>query len=595
MKNSIRLLAFLILFTASCDDLLEPAIENNRDIDAMYEDPDYALGVLANAYILLPYYSEPTSDVATDDAVTNDTSDSWRSMATGSWTSQNDPTSQWQNCFNAIQYLNLFLERVDGVPWATRDENIQQLFVDSYSGEAYGLRALYMYYLLRAHGGWSSDGELLGVPIKTVAETTDSDFSLPRDTYAACVEQIFSDCEKAIELLPLDYKDGHTESEIPQEYLNLGITISQYDRVNGAYRAGRISGRIVEAIRAQVALMAASPAFNQASGVTWEEAANYAGVVLDRIDGVNGIDDDGHTWYNNTTEIANLSNGSVPAEIIWRGSYSDSNSLESDNYPPSLYGYGRTNPTQNLVDAFPMANGYPIDNSNSGYDANDPYTDRDPRLATYIVLNGSTQGVSSSTIITGAYGTNNDAINRESGYSTRTGYYMRKLLRDDCNLNPSYNTTQRHYTARIRYTEIFLAYAEAANEAWGPQGTGSHGYSAYDVIKAIRQRAGVGTDNGDAYLESIRSSQDQMRELIHNERRLELCFENFRFYDLRRWDLDLTEAARGMNITQASGSSTLQYTTIENVEARSYQSYMTYGPIPYDQVLNFGFIQNRGW
>lgn len=590
MKNIIKLLALLPLFaTTACDDLFEPAIENNRDLDAMYSDADYALGVLGNGYILLPYNTSPTSDVATDDAVSNDNSNTWRAMATGAWTAQNDPASQWKNCYNAIQYLNLFLERVESVPFSM-ETNIQTLFVDSYSGEAYGLRAVYMYYLLRAHGGIGTDGQLLGVPIKTTSESPESDFSQPRDTYADCIEQILSDCDKAIELLPLDYKDGHTESEIPQKYLDLGINTGQYDRVNGVYRAGRISGRIVEAIRAQVTLMAASPAFAE-SGITWEEAANSAGTILQRIDGINGIDADGYTWYCNTSEIAGLGNGSNPQEIIWRAGYSDDNTLEGDNFPPSLYGNGRVNPTQNLVDAFPMANGYPIDNSNSNYDANDPYANRDPRLATYIITNGSTAG--STTITTGSYGTNNDAINRESGHSTRTGYYMRKHLRFDCNLDPNYNTKQRHYSARIRYTEIFLDYAEAANEAWGPKGTGSFGFSAYDVIKAIRTRAGVGTDNGDPYLEACANSQDQMRELIRNERRLELCFENIRFYDLRRWNADLTEAAQGVNISRGTGGA-LTYTPIQ-VEERNYRPYMNYGPIPYNDVLNFGFIQNQGW
>ena len=82
-------------------------------------------------------------------------------------------------------------------------------------------------------------------------------------------------------------------------------------------------------------------------------------------------------------------------------------------------------------------------------------------------------------------------------------------------------------------------YAEAANEAWGPTSSGPFAFSAYDVIKAIRQRAGVGIENGDAYLESIRNDQTAMRELIRNERRLELSFEGFRFWDLRRWKSDL--------------------------------------------------------
>lgn len=245
-----------------------------------------------------------------------------------------------------------------------------------------------------------------------------------------------------------------------------------------------------------------------------------------------------------------------------------------------------------MVDAFPMANGYPIDDASSGYDASDPYTDRDPRLETYIVVNGSTEGASSSTVYTSIDGGTNDGLNVKST-STRTGYYLRKLLREDISITSTSSTTQNHYNPRIRYTEIFLAYAEAANEAWGPTSDGgSHGYSAYDVIKAIRERAGVGTSNNDSYLESIKSDQDAMRELIQNERRLELCFEGFRFWDLRRWSVDLdklNETAQGVSITGGVH-------TIIDVENRVYKDYMYYGPIPNSEILKYDALtQNKGW
>jgi hypothetical protein len=209
-------------------------------------------------------------------------------------------------------------------------------------------------------------------------------------------------------------------------------------------------------------------------------------------------------------------------------------------------------------------------------------------------VNEKVQGPNNSVIVTGTYGTNNDAINRESGRSTRTGYYLRKLLRSDCNPNPQFNTEQKHYTARIRYTEIFMAYAEAANEAWGPLGNGGHSYTAYDVIKAIRQRAGIGTDNNDAYLESVKGDVDAMRQLIRNERRLELCFENHRFWDLRRWKVaNLNEPTRGMQIENPGGS--LAYSPI-NVEVRDYEDYMYHGPIPYGEIQKWTNLeQNAGW
>lgn len=111
----------------------------------------------------------------------------------------------------------------------------------------------------------------------------------------------------------------------------------------------------------------------------------------------------------NTEELDNLGSGEVSAEILWRGNKSIGTEdwdmgikQEKDNFPPTFYGSGRINPTQNLVDAFPMANGYPIaDKANSGYSENAPYTGRDPRLEKYILFNGAE--FKDKTIITGLY------------------------------------------------------------------------------------------------------------------------------------------------------------------------------------------------
>nr|WP_319997700.1 RagB/SusD family nutrient uptake outer membrane protein [uncultured Draconibacterium sp.] len=593
MKNIIKFVVLVFLFS-SCDDLFEPALENNRELDAMYGEPTYAQGILGNAYVLLPYSSAPNSDLATDDAVSNDIDNDYLKMATGAWSSQDNPASQWQGRRNAIQYINLFLENADSVVWSN-DPLIRTMYNDRIKGEGYGMRALQMYYLLLAHSGWTKSGELLGVPIITEPENKYSDFNLPRNTFQQCVDQIFADVEKALELLPLDYNDI-SDSEIPEKYTKLGVTsASYYNRACGAHIRGRISGRIVEAIRAQVALLAASPAFTEGTDINWEDAANYAADVLDRIGGPSGLAANGGVWYLKS-EIDNLEAGIAPPEIIWRGSIGQSNRLETDNFPPSIHGKGRVNPTQNLVDAFPGLNGYPITNSSSYYDATNPYADRDPRLEKYIVVNESTQGPNNTVIVSGVYGKDENVLNKENGKSTRTGYYLRKLMRSDCNPNPDYNTEQKHYDARIRYTEIFLAYAEAANEAWGPTGTGGNAYSAYDVVKAIRERAGIGLDNGDAYLESVKGDKDKMRELIRNERRLELCFENKRFWDLRRWKVNLpvlNETADGMKIESSGGN--LIYNRID-VETRNYKDYMYHGPIPYNEIQKWSNLeQNAGW
>lgn len=611
MKKFIIALAFLPLFTA-CDDLFSPAKENIQDINGREDQPAFIEGILANAYVLLPFQNAPTSDVATDDCVTNDNANTWLRMATGSWTSSDDPTSQWQASRHVIMYLNNFLATADNVTWSA-EERINEAFKMRLKGEAYGMRALFMYNLLRAHGGWADDGQLYGVPIVTTPEGASSDFNVPRNTFKDCMDSLIVDANRAIDLLPLDYQDATSTSDIPSKYQAIGVTnVQDYNRVFGVDFGGRMTARIAEAIRAMATLMAASPAFSAGSGYTYQQAADYAATVIDHMSGRTattetvdqwGVSSNGYTWYTNTQDIANIATGANPAEIIWRGGTSENTTLEADNFPPTLYGNGRINPTQNLVDAFPMANGYPITDSRSGYDANNPYANRDARLSAYILCNGGTAGPSNTEIITGNYGnTTNDQLNHESGHSTRTGYYLRKLLRQDCNLNPNTTTNQRHYTAYIRATEIFLDYAEAANEVYGPTGRGSHGYSAYDIIKSLRSRAGIGTYvNGeltDPYLEEVKNNKDQMRELIRNERRLELCFENKRFYDLRRWQVpleQLNQTARGMQITQNTSTNELIYTPID-VENRSYSDYMYWGPIPYSECLKFSNLQqNRGW
>lgn len=602
MKLRNIILSTVLLATLSaCEDMFEPAKENNRGVEEMLSDPNYAVGLLGYGYAMLPYSNSSVSDVATDDAVTNDKESGYSRMALGTWAANSNPMEQWEARKAVIQYLNTFLGIVKQVSWA-ENEVTNKMFIDKLSGEAYALRALNYYYLLMAHGGWTEDGKLLGVPMLFEPEDENSDFNKARAPFSECVKLIFEDLELASELLPLDYENIESDADVPAKYKEIGAKLGNYNLVFGTYQRGRLTARIADAIKAQVALLAASPAYRDGSEVTSETAANYAAAVLNRIGGVSGIDPKGNTWYMNTSEIDNLGSGAVTAEILWRGNKTNGSAdwdmgitQEKDNFPPTLYGSGRINPTQNLVDAFPMANGYPIaDKANSGYSENTPYEGRDPRLEKYILFNGAK--FKDKTIVTGLYpdGDNkqDNGLNQLST-STRTGYYMRKLLREDCNANPNSLNAKYHIPVRIRYTEIFLAYAEAANDAWGPTGKGGNAYSAYDVIKAIRARGGVGTDNGDAYLESIKNDKDKMTQLIRNERRIELCFENKRFWDIRRWKMPLNESAKGMQI-EKSGES-LSYKVIE-VEDRIYKDYMYYGPIPYFEVLKWSNLQqNKGW
>lgn len=579
------MLVAAIVFT-SCEDLFTPASENFKDVEQMYTDAAYAQGFLVNVYRTIPAYYD-NSEYATDDAVTNQKDNNYLKLATGSWTAASNPVSRWTDAFGAIQYVNLFLENVDKVTWAA-DSSAAKLFNMRMKGEAYGMRALFMYYLLRAHGGYTADGKLMGVPIITKFQGAQDNFNLPRATFAECVKQINSDLDSAEYYLPVEYVSITSESQIPGRYKSVVSTKETYNRVMGEYARQLFNGQIARAFRTRTALLAASPAFQDASNTTtWADAANAAAKVLDYIGGVSGLAANGVTYYANNAEIDALSGGINPKEVLWRENIQTNNSeQEEQNFPPSLFGKGFMNPTQNLVDAFPMANGYPIGNEAGAFDPANPFANRDPRLANYIIYNGNTAGTTNAAILTGSESGTDDGINIKET-STRTGYYMKKRLRMDVNCNPASKTGKTRYRPRIRYTEMFLAYAEAANEAWGPKGTGANSYSAYDVIKAIRARAGVGKTNGDPYLEECAASKEKMRELIRNERRLELCFESFRFWDLRRWKENLNTTTIGFD---ASKGITF------DVEERSFEDYMFYGPIPYSEILKYNnLVQNNGW
>ena len=260
MNKRILIVLSVIFMSISCDDLIEPAIENNRGLKDMYAEAEYAQGILLNAYTRLPGNGWSFSDVATDDAVSNDVTNNYRKVATGQWAANFNPLDQWTNSKAAIQYLNIFLAEADKVKWAL-DDNVSMLFRQRLKGEAYGLRALYMYYLLQAHAGVSETNELLGVPIVLDPEGADSNFNIPRNTFQQCMTQIYSDLAKAKELLPLDFEMANT---LPPGYTNL----NDYNRVFGDYARQRMSGRIVMFIKSQVALLAASPAFSSGNATT---------------------------------------------------------------------------------------------------------------------------------------------------------------------------------------------------------------------------------------------------------------------------------------------------------------------------------------
>lgn len=209
--------------------------------------------------------------------------------------------------------------------------------------------------------------------------------------------------------------------------------------------------------------------------------------------------------------------------------------------------WGGSTPTQELVDDYAMANGKAITDAGSGYDPNNPYANREPRFRQSVLYNGNTfNGVT----FLSAVGSGNNSIDlADATDNTNTGYCTKKRMDTTVNIFQGGASAQNYYY--FRYAEVLLNYAEAQNEAVGPD------ESVYAALDQIRTRAGIPT-----FTQVYNSAtQAEMRELIRRERRIELAFEGKRYFDLIRWELaevNLNKMMHGMKITGTPGSYTYE-------------------------------------
>lgn len=608
-KTVLPALAIMMGFS-SCTDFLAEDPENGKYTDeTVWKTPQYAEGVLLKAYENLPNDYTAKDDWATDDMVTNVLSDATVNMANGGWTSRNNPIANYNASFTSFLYINSFLSKVNDVRWvlATDTTVLNKLYIRRLEGEAYALRAWYGAQLLKTVGGMAN-GQLMGYPIVKDQKTTPEAAQVPRNTYRECVDQIFTDCDSAFKRLPLIYKDiptmvvtagkySLTDSinavnaikafstviNVPiypgQKGADINKTIGMINRVFGIKYLNRINAITALHIKAKVAVTAASPAF-ATSGITWAQAAQLAADVLKANNGVVGLNAKDVQFYLQVDDT--YLKGQT--EVLWGSSKTTKSQVaEANNMPPSLFGKGQINPSQNLVDAFPDKNGYPI-TASALYLAAKPYDNRDPRLDKYIYRDNLTVATVPAVTIRTAKGFSIDATDSVPT-ATRTSYYMRKLIDEKVKLSPTVVGTP-HYFAYARYTEALLNFAEAANEAGGPD-VAYNTFTARNIINAIRNRAGI---TNTAYVAGL--DKAGMTQLIRDERRIELCFEGFRFWDLRRWmdKAKMNEAVKGAKI-----SKDLLTITIAPVESRNFADYMIYGPIPYDETLKYNIGQNTGW
>lgn len=575
LNNKIPMVLVFSISLFSCSDFFEDEIQYTRE-EEVIESGIRSRGLIDDIYsdYSFNYFNDFSIEYLTDNGVLNSQE---TNLATGYWGPTSNPYNYvWQQSYNNIRQIYQYIELVHetGIPFfpAEGDAVANENIVRRYYGEAFFLKAWAEWQLLKVFGGLSEDGEMLGFPIVNEILENEEYASLSRNTYEECVDQILADLDVAIEYLPLKYEGTGTA--------NPGI--SQIE-------TGRASGLAAYALKAKVALYAASPAFNPTNDITkWELAASLAHELIVQNGGLKSL------------RPFNYSNENNP-DHLWRMRNSrNNNALETRLYPPTLYGQGEVNPSQNLVDAFPASNGYPISATESAYDPATPYTSRDSRFYRFIFYNGDQCYNSETCTDYNALETFEGGQDNFGGFipneGTRTGYYLKKFL-NNLDFDPSLldpTTTLPKVYVQLSLEDMYLIYAEAANEAYGQPDVTHAGFnfSAKEAIGRIRQRAGLLLD---PYLDDVATDQTDFRNFIKNERRIELCFTAERFHDLRRWqDIVNIEDVKGVKIIKNTND-TFTFSNI-NVEIRNYENKNHYLPLPYTELLlNNNLKQNQGW
>ncbi len=556
------LLILVVFYTSCSEDTINSKPIDFTQLEVLLGDSVKISGFVNNIYANVPEgYNRLGSNsmVASsiDEAVHASINSAAERWGTGAWTSSTLFDNSFSTSYEAIRKTFLYEELIK--------PNISEYVMgpygqNQYYGQVLYLRALFNFELLKRFGGY---------PIVDRMLSADEDLNIPRNTYDQCVDYIVSLCDLASPLLPYSYAAGDL---------------------------GRATKGAALALKSRTLLYAASPLFNDPSDETggvekgaynpnkWEQAAKAAFDVINLKD--NGVEV--YALFNNYANFFNTLNNNK--EIIFSRMQGAGNTYERLNGPVSITnGQGGTNPTLELVDAYEMADGTPFDWNNPVHAAN-PFDNREPRFYQSILYNGSTW-MNNMTIQTFEGGADKVGLN-----ATRTSFYLRKFL----SINARWNAptgSAHHCFPLFRFAEILLNYAEAMNEAYGPDSDPeNYGLTAREAVAKIRTRAGL-LANLDLMLTVPMNDQDKMREAIHRERQVELAFEEHRHLDLRRWKKAgtvLNRPVHGLIITKNADDS-FSYRKIE-VEKRVFTTNMYLYPFPETEISrNQNLIQNTGW
>lgn len=441
----------------------------------------------------------------------------------------------WSTLYSTIQKCNTYFQNIGQLDTVGNGAMIASL-----SGQVHFLRAYCYFQLLERFGG---------VPLITKVYTaTDTKFNETRASW--------------------DSTSAFIQSEIAAALPGLQPTAP-------SGQEGTVTTGAALALKARLLLYAASPYFNTSNDMAkWQAAADAALAVINLNQ---------YTLYATSTTYGKIFTDFFNSEVIFARVFGNVqedryNTVYRDLSPNGYNGYSAYNVLEQMVDAFQMNDGTAFSWSNPGQAAN-PYQNRDPRFYADILFNGAPfQGRPAQFWLGGL---DSKLSSLSPWNASKTGYTILKMVDSTYNFNVQpYSPAQ---WILFRLSEIYLNYAEAEAEL-------GQTVTALTYLNKIRQRAGMP--------DVVSAGGDDLIQKIRQERRIELCFEGHRFFDLRRWGIAEQGAgdALGIVITPTNAQNTTFSYQVDTVQTRVWVPGFYYYPIPRPELqANPNLTQNPGY
>jgi len=534
----------------SCDSVLDTTPNDRFTEDAVWSDPTLVDAFVSHTYRSIPtgfVYSLYNLSAVTDEINARSNAWSWGVIAGNMtpdnlgfvdfWTDVRSGSGVNRSYWKPIYLVNEFMENIDRTEFENPDLRNRMI------AEMRVIRAKSYFRLISLFGG---------VPLINSTFDLDDDFRMERNSYEEVMQFVLEELELAI----------------PDLELQSEMSTSDY---------GRISKGAAMGLKSRALLYYASPLNNPSNDLSrWEAAQQAARDVIDL--GEYELFDDYRTSF--------LEENIYNSEMIWQRPFNQLNSAETvyielSSYPNGYNGFGQIHPIQNLVDDYETIRGLKPEDDPE-FDPQDPYVERDPRFYATILHDGMFwKGREVETFLPGGLDSNEGPVSAWN--ATETGYYSRKFVNERID-DPSGSNMSQTPWPFIRFAEILLNYAEASYFL-GEEDT------ARESLNRVRSRPSVD-------MPPVTESGDELFDRIVNERRIELVFEQHRWYDVRRWMIAeevLNEDQTRMSIRkQEDGSKTYEVLFWKEANFQAPRDYLL--PIPQSEIDRNGLLeQNPGY